>query len=151
MLYLKRGLKKGGETELPLTKAASYVVWLLFSSECIAYHLRKYLYIDSRFQKADVFDDGYDNLLNECRKEMPTDVFGDAEFAVKIRHIFVHKGFPNPHKSPASNNRGGFKETEVWEIRNTIKAPNNYHPIKSRFDAVYSWLGQNEPPFKIEV
>jgi len=137
---LEEAIESKREQEKPLTCAASYVAWLLLSSEHIAYRLRWFLYARCDLQKPRVFDYCYQTLLNECQKAMPVDVYEYAKFAVKVRHILIHKGFPNLQKAPMARWGGADSEAEFRQIRETIKNPGNYRLIKDRFDAVHSWL-----------
>ena len=135
----------------PLSEAGTYVAWLLLSSEFIFYRLRLYLYAVGGMQDGGVFNDRYSELLDAVAERMPADIAGDTAFAVRVRHIMVHKGFPNPQEAPtkAAGGHGKFGEEEVWRVRDEIKAPSNYSSIKARFDGVQRWVSENTPGFQV--
>lgn len=147
IVHLEKKITADNEHAQALSKAGTYVAWLLLSSEFIFYTLRWHLYAVSGMQDGGVFNDTYSKLLDAVADEMPADVAEDATFAVQVRHIMVHKGFPNPQEAPAKAGgaSGKFGEREVWKVRDEIKSPANFSSIKARFDRVQHWISKNTP------
>jgi len=147
---LEDRIEADGEPEKPLADAVSYVAWLLFASEYIFYSLRWHEYVLGDQKDGDVFDWQYARLLRAASARMPSDVTESATLAVRIRHVLVHKGFPNPQEAPTTNPARSleFSEDDVWDVRNTISRPANYPAIKARFDSVRAWLSSNTPGVK---
>jgi hypothetical protein len=140
---LEMEIESRKEVDRPLTDAACYVSWLLLSAEYIVYRLRWHFYVESSFKYARIFDDSYGKLLAKC-KVMPTEIRKHMQFAVKVRHIFVHKGFPNPQEEPAKRSDDLFSgEADVREIRDQIENPANYEKVKLKFHAAHSWLNKH--------
>tara|TARA_R110002073_G_scaffold36865_7_gene107209 strand:+ start:42 stop:578 length:537 start_codon:yes stop_codon:yes gene_type:complete len=148
--HLEERMNTESESKKPLSDAATYVAWLLLSSEHVFYSLRWFLYVDSGLQNGAVFNNQYKPLLSAVTPRMPPKVAADAVFAVRVRHILVHKGFPNPQNAPTR--RGGeFSEEDVWEVRGKIASPSNYQEIKGRLDSVLRWIAQNTPDVEFEL
>lgn len=144
---LESRIEAEAEAKKVLADAVSYVAWLLLSSERIFYSLRWYLYSHSGLKDGSVFDWPYSRLIKEASAFMPADVQECTEFSVGVRHIFIHKGFPNPQEAPTKNRAmsKGFSESEIWAIRNEIRQPANFSIIKARFDLVQGWMSKSTP------
>ncbi|MCK4581492.1 MAG: hypothetical protein KAU10_09070 [Dehalococcoidia bacterium] len=148
LAFLEMEIESRKEVDGSLADAACYVSWLLLSAEYIVYRLRWYFYVVGDFKEAQVFDEQYGPLLNRCTEAMPTEIREHAKFAVRVRHIFVHKGFPNPQEEPAKRSGPFFSgETDVRKIRDQIENPANYEKVKLKFHAVHSWLNKHTPNF----
>ncbi|MCK4394748.1 hypothetical protein KAX17_17760 [Candidatus Bipolaricaulota bacterium] len=149
LAFLEMEIESRKEVDGSLADAACYVSWLLLSAEYIFYRLRWYFYVAGNFEDEQIFDDSYNKLFDKCAKVMPTDIREHVQFAVKVRHIFVHKGFPNPQEAPTKriNEVCGevFCEADIRKIRNQIENPANYEKVKSKFQAVRSWLKKATP------
>ena len=146
---LEMEIESRKEVDRPLTDAACYVSWLLLSAEYIVYRLRWYFYVAGSFENAQIFNEPYGTLLDMC-KVMPTEIREHVQFAVTVRHIFVHKGFPNPQAEPTRRTRklcSGevFSKADVREIRDQIENPATYEKVKLKFHAVHSWLNKHTP------
>ena len=147
LALLERRINADREPEKTLSDAACYAAWLLLASEHVCYALRWHVYVLGDRNDGGVFDMPYAQLLRTASDRMPSDVAESATLAVRIRHVMVHKGFPNPQEAPTTNpNRAReFSERDVWEVTNTIRQPANYFAIKSRLDSVRDWLSTNTP------
>lgn len=145
LAFLETEIESRKEVDRPLTDAACYVSWLLLSAEYIVYRLRWHFYADGSFEDAQIFDEPYSKLLDMCTEVMPTDIRQHVQFAVNVRHIFVHKGFPNPQEEPTKRGRKVFSEADVRAVRNQIENPANYGKVKSKFQAVRLWLKEATP------
>ena len=149
---LEMEIENRREVDGSLADAACYVSWLLLSAEYIVYRLRWYFYVVGDFKETQVFNYGYTRLLNKCIEAMPTEIQEQAKFAVRVRHIFVHKGFPNPQEEPAKRSDDFFSgETDVKETLDQIVDLANYEKVKLQFHAVHSWLKEHTPNFTFGV
>ena len=109
------------------------------------------IYVIGDLCDGSIFDASYEVLLTSAAAQMPPAIAADVELAVRIRHILVHKGFPNPHAVPTQRRSRVFTEAEVWKVTRMISHSGAYSAIKPRFDAVRRWLADNTPNVQFGV
>lgn len=139
--HLETEIVKNKETDGFLHEAPNYYYWLLSSSEYVYYKIRELLFYKNKDYK--VFDYSYKSLLDElfekyglCDQQKEYIIY----FA-KIRHILVHKGFPNPHIVPSENERPItkgviLKKDEMKRICDFLKEPKHYESLKIQYDLI---------------
>jgi hypothetical protein len=138
---LEAQIAERSEDKRALDGAPNYVAWLLMSAEHLTYRLRWHFYADGCFGDGKVFDARYSDLLERCGAVMNEPVLSDAEFVINVRHVIVHKGFPNPQAAPMQREDAGV----FLMVRDVIKEPRNYEAVRARFRAVHDWLRQVTP------
>lgn len=141
---LESQIAERSEEKRPLADAPNYVAWLLMSAEHLAYRLRWHFYADGSFGEGIVFDEAYAALLLRCKVIMPPGVHDAASFAISVRHVLVHKGFPNPHLAPMQRN-GGKDAAAFLDVRDAMLMPSNYPVIRAKFQSVHQWLNGASP------
>jgi len=129
-----------------LTLAPCYVSWLLMKSEFVFYLMRLHLYANSKLEDDVVFDANYKALIKGITPSAPSHVLEDIQLALQIRHLLIHKGFPNPHEAPLANGRA-FGRKDFADVRSLIISPRNYSKIKARLDTASRWLDSNTSAF----
>lgn len=123
-----------------LSEAEDYVSWLLMSPEYTVYLLRWILFVKSNFIDQDVFDASYSNLLTRIPADAPAIVQEHLRFAVTVRHILIHKGFPNQHEVPSNRESTAGKADFIAQVREVILKPESFLMLKERFTVVAKWL-----------
>ena len=143
---LENTIESNREFEKPLSGASVYVAWMLMKSEYAFYRLRACRYVVGDFQNQDVFDKGYEWLLKSVATSMPPEIVEAARLGMLIRHILLHKGFPNLQDVPTDSGRG-FNRQEITQVCHFMQNPGSYHEIKQRLDSVIQWIGNATPAF----
>lgn len=131
LIDYESSIEKNQETEKPLSKAPNYFAWLNIASEQVFYRIREMIYINT--ERHEVFDSSYKSLLDHIldnHKPAP-DQWESILLFAKIRHLMVHKGFPNPHAAPSENSRDiaknyPFTPDEVKSLAEYLQSPKCY-------------------------
>ncbi len=133
-----------------LYDAANYYAWLNATSEHVQYLARVYIFRKNSNPKT--FDFNYkttvDFLQSKCVADIGQESINKIVTFLKIRHILVHKGFPNPHSEPSSNNRpivGGqiFTLEDVRDVSQRISHAVDFQCLKNDFDDVKESLSNS--------
>jgi len=139
--HLEAQIELREEFKRPLNEAPNYYAWLSMTSERIFYRIREVHF--SKYKDNEVFDHQYKKLLDS--------LFNDIDFHreqkesiilfAKIRHILVHKGFPNPHIVPAGNLRPITKGVvltpeETKEVCEYLFNTSNFNTLKAKYTAI---------------
>ena len=147
--YYEQQIEERSETGRPLTDAPNYYAWMHIASEQVFYRIRELIYFNANDETA--FDKEYKKLLNIAfnnYKFSPDEKETIVLFA-KIRHLLVHKGFPNPHVTPS--NRGNeiakghpFTKEDVWILVNKLREPSTFHELSEKYDIAMGAIANNE-------
>ncbi len=127
----ENGIKEKGEVEKPLTQAPNYFAWISTASEQVFYRIREMIYVNT--EDHTVFDASYKSLLDHVFEthHLTDDQRESILLFAKIRHLMVHKGFPNPHTAPSQNSRNiakghPFTADEVASLAERLQSPKCY-------------------------
>lgn len=132
------------EAEGDLSRAPMYYAWLSTTSALVYAFVRDLLYWDKvgiDLKKAiDLFDADYSEVLDGLFKSKPMDakVREDILLFARIRHLIVHKGFPNLHTSTLGAHRTltkgePYTKAQVIEVLDLISEPRNYPKLLESF------------------
>lgn len=124
-------IKNNNEEGKSFTMAPNYYAWICAASEHVFYSIREIMYLNTEDDQ--VFDFAYTKLLNyiiennSCNKEELESILLFA----KMRHLIVHKGFPNPHVVPSENEREiakghTFRKSEIEEMAVMLRNTNSF-------------------------
>jgi hypothetical protein len=129
-------IDQNGEVKKPLTKAPNYFAWINAASGQVFYRIREMIYINTEDHA--VFDAPYKSLLNHVleRYELTEEQIEAILLFAKIRHLLVHKGFPNPHIAPSENEREiakdrSFDGSEVQSLAERLHSPACYTELRN--------------------
>jgi len=129
--HYENGIKANQETEKPLTQAPNYFAWISTASEQVFYRIREMIYVNT--EEHGVFDQPYTFLLDYIfENHDPTEEQTESILLfAKIRHLIVHKGFPNPHTAPSENSRNiakgrAFTSEDVEALAEQLHSPKCY-------------------------
>ena len=132
-----------GEESCSLSDAPSYYAWLCVTSEYVYYAVKKLIFFESLASDSAVFDLPYSKVLDRLlgMAEVTQPLKDDVLLFARIRHLLVHKGFPNPHDAPTAKARTlandiMYQTAEVWEVCNRIRNPREYSDLKLVFSRV---------------
>jgi hypothetical protein len=125
------------ESNKLLTQAPHYFAWINAASEYVYYRIREMIYINT--ENIEVFDAPYKSLLDhiiDIEKLYNEQVEAIILFA-RIRHLLVHKGFPNPHTSPSEKEREiakgrPFTTSEVKALAERLRSPSCYPELRNQ-------------------
>jgi hypothetical protein len=141
-----------GEIDKPLTKAPHYFAWINTASEQVFYRIRELIYINS--EDHSVFDAPYKSLLDYV---IENGRLSEAQIEVillfaKIRHLLVHKGFPNPHLAPSEKSREiakgkPFTACEVSSLAERLQSPACYVQLRDQHRAAMQAIESCETEF----
>lgn len=130
----KAAVLSNNEMDKPFTMAPNYYAWLSTASEQVFYRIREMIFVNTG--NIEVFDKPYRYLLDHIidNQNLIKNQVNTIVFFAKIRHLMVHKGFPNPHESPSNNNREiakGYKftEEEVFELAKRLYLPKEFNNL----------------------
>lgn len=156
--YFVQKVKELNEVDKFISEAPNYFAWINLASEYIAWYIRGYCFFNSQLNNDIVFDENYKALIDRF-SEFPQvkkseTVLDNSIYFIKVRHIIVHKGFPNPHKIPSRASRPiskgvSFGEDDVWLVRNEIMEPKHFPIIYSKFESIIRWLQKNQKDMQI--
>lgn len=135
------------EAEKDLSRAPMYYAWLSTASALVYALARDLLYWDKvevdLYKAPDVFEADYLEVLNGLfkSKDMDAQLRADILLFAGVRHLIVHKGFPNLHASTLRRNRplaagAPYTKTEVMEVLALISDPKNYPKLLEAFQRV---------------
>ena len=132
-------IERNSEQDKGLHDAPNYYAWLSVTSEHILYSARMYIYRVTTNQA--VFDYTYKETLDWFHGNshpLSSNAFDNLVLFTKIRHILVHKGFPNTHEIPANNTRPitkgySFASNDVKNTTNDISNPSYYRVLSEAF------------------
>ena len=141
-------IDRNSERDKELHDAPNYYAWLCVASEHILYSARLYIYRVTTDQA--VFDYTYKKTLDwfsDNSHPLSSGAFDELVLFTKIRHILVHKGFPNPHEFPANNGRHitkgiVFTSDDVKTTTNDISNPSYHVVLAEAFERLQSELTQ---------
>lgn len=137
--YFESQIEKNEEYNRLLTQSPNYYVWLYLTSDFIFYSIRQLLYWNNNKDEK-FFDETYkkllDQLFEQCQFEDKTKEC--IILFAQIRHLLVHKGFPNLHSAPIKNSRPlakgiNFDEAEIFRVSEKIKSPQEYKALKNSY------------------
>lgn len=142
-------IEEDKEFDKPLFKALNYFSWINIASAQVFYRIREMIYVNTENEK--VFDDSYKALLNYVIKEckLSDDDLDAIILFAKIRHLLVHKGFPNPHIAPTNKELEiatgrKFTAKEVNELASFLQKPSNYKFLQSKYEMAMKAIGSFE-------
>jgi len=149
-------IEENSESEKRLPDAPHYFAWIHFASEQVFYRIKEMIYLIEQDEKA--FDRPYKSLLNYLilKHDLSSEQQDVILLFAKIRHLLVHKGFPNPHITPFQNKReiakGHFFDTsEVKELVHLLCSPKFYPSLRKKFllamEAISSLEGEVDKNF----
>lgn len=150
--YFEKQIEERNELSRPLSDCPNYFAWLATSSEYVCYRIRELIYFNKNDHEA--FDWSYKHLLDTLSEfNMPEDAMKNIFLFVKIRHLLVHKGFPNPHAEPTKNcrpiaNSAPYDSDDVWKICERLRDPKSFSLLKKEFSSAMTDLGLLQVPFK---
>ena len=131
----ERGIDQNNEIEKPLTKAPNYFAWINVASEQVFYRIRELIYVNTEDDQ--VFDASYKSLLDHVIESyrLTVEQIDAILLFAKIRHLLVHKGFPNPHTAPSENSRSiakghPFAVEDVNALAERLETPSCYIELK---------------------
>ncbi len=101
----QNGFESNKEYGKSLEDAAHYFAWINIVPERVFYRIREMIYINT--EDHTVFDQPYRKLLDHLIQEhsLTDEELQSILLFAKIRHLIVHKGFPNPHSTPSEKSR----------------------------------------------
>lgn len=136
-------IKSDKEQQKSLSDTPNYFAWLSVSSEHILYSLRMLLFWKT--QDSEVFDLAYSKLIDRSFDEF---AFNEEEkekvlLFTRIRHLIVHKGYPNPHVAPSKNSRNiskgqKFNEEEIFRLSAKLRNPRNFDELNTKYKETIS-------------
>jgi len=135
-------IRNNTEMSKQLHAAPNYYAWLCVASEHVLYSARMYIYRITTNQA--VFDYQYKQTLDWFQNNnnpLSSSAREGLVLFTKIRHILVHKGFPNPHEVPSSNDRllqNGqvFTSEEVRDTVSEIVNPSYFNYLSEKYTDV---------------
>lgn len=111
---------------------------IYFASEQVFYRIKEMIYLVEQDEKA--FDQTYKWLIDHLisNYSLSGEQLDEILLFAKIRHILVHKGFPNPHVTPSQNKREIakgylFDASEVKELVHSLCSPKFYPSLRKKF------------------
>lgn len=135
-----------------LPQAPNYYAWIHIASENIFYRIKEMIYINKSDEG--VYDWSYRKLVNELFEigELTEEEREAILLFAKIRHLLVHKGFPNPHLSPSSKEHSiaygyTFTKSDVKAITDTLRTPENFNSLKQSFETATSAIKSLQQDF----
>lgn len=146
-------IEKEGELQKPITEAPNYYAWIYFSSERMFYQIRKTLYINTEDHA--FFDASYSKLLNDLftKYNLDQEQIDSILIFAKIRHLIVHKGFPNSHVAALErkNNEVAkgypFTAEEVEYLAQKLYSPKFYIEFRQHYRNAMSAIDSFENDF----
>jgi hypothetical protein len=132
-----------------LIDSPNYYAWLCIASERVLYRLREMIFFDEK--DPEIFNLEYKKLIDRAFFNYSFDAKEKDSILlfVKIRHIIVHKGFPNPHEIPSSKERSvandiTFGKAEVWELVRYLRFPENFRDLREKYDKAIRSICEKE-------
>jgi len=139
-----------------LSYAPNYYAWLSVTSEYVYYAVKQLVFLRSQASDTAVFNLTCTKLLEQlwAIAGVTQRLKDDILLFARIRHLLVHKGFPNPHDVPTLKERSledgvEYTANEVWEVRNRLKSPREYTDFKPVFARVIQELAGLRGTFKM--
>lgn len=136
----EREIEVRNEPTKVLADAPNYFAWLCLTSEYAYYMVKRMLFLRKDGGDSTVFNLPYKTLLDRLFEvaAVSVELRDDILLFARIRHLIVHKGFPNPHDEPAADERelaGGvvYSKRDVWEVCKRLRSPSTYPDLKSAF------------------
>lgn len=142
---LEQQIESATETTKYLSDAATYVAWLMLSSELLFSELKWRCFADSALQEINIFDEGYQGLLNAVKSRMTPELIQSVEFVLMTRHILVHKGFPSEHHAPSMRKSHPVDASRWDQVRQQIIDPAQFPSTRQHFDSLWSWFAETNP------
>ena len=153
MEYEKR-IDAEKETAKSLAECPNYYAWVTVASEFVYYTVKETLFLGGNATNVDIYELGYADLLNRifADPKMTPALKDDLLLFARIRHLIVHKGFPNPHQAPSRAERTLAKGevydfASVWEVARRLRGPSGFPSLKDAFRRVQSGLREIRGPF----
>jgi len=136
--YFEGKIEENKENEKYLSDAPNYYAWLRLSSEYVTQLIKEMIYINNRAPEA--YDYSYMKLLDTLISDGNLDEEQKENIILfaEIRHVMVHKGFPNPHATPSNNEKPIIKgyvltNSRVKDVAYLIREPSSYFGLKNKF------------------
>jgi len=149
LTYYETKIEEYGETEKDLTYAPNYFAWVYFASEQVFYRVKEMVCWNEQNEKT--FDWTYKTLLDHLFSTYTPDVKEREALLLfaKIRHILVHKGFPNPHVTPSNNKREIakghiFEVSEIIQLTSSLSSPKFYPSLRKKFSLAITAISSFE-------
>ncbi|WFP49786.1 hypothetical protein PL263_17000 [Methylomonas sp. EFPC3] len=147
--YFEHQVEARRECDNILTECPNYFAWLYISSESIYYKIKELIYFNEKDHT--VFDKPYSELLNLLFSSFALSNEGKKRVLIfsKIRHLLVHKGFPNPHFTPSNTPRRlasdiPFDLDDVWNVCEKLRDPKVYFDLKTDYYLILNELDSME-------
>lgn len=148
----EKGIEENNEVDMPLAQAPNYFAWINIACEQVFYRIREMIYVNE--ENYDVFDWPYICLVDHIFDNYePTDEQKESILLfAKIRHLIVHKGFPNPYTIPSENSRKIAKEhlftpDDVRLLAERLQSPKYYHELREQYRMIMEAIGLYENNF----
>jgi hypothetical protein len=138
LAYYESQIQENSETSKLLTQAPNYYAWIHIASENVYYRIKEMIYVNET--NIESFNFPYKRLLDHLFSSH--DITQEQKDAIllfaKIRHLLVHKGFPNPHTAPSDDERKLtenfiFSSTEVKATTTLLRNPACFNELKDSF------------------
>jgi hypothetical protein len=122
-----------------LIKAPNYYAWLSAASEYIYYKIRVFHFF--KHDAPEFFEESYYKITNKliAENKLSNDQKDAIYLFAKIRHLIVHKGFPNTHEEPAKSTKHPisheqpFDADEVQKLCKQIELPSEFTNLQEKF------------------
>lgn len=137
--YFEKQINIEQELQKDLANAPNYYAWVSIASENVLYDICKTIHWNTDNYK--IFDASYykrlENILNahSLTEEQKNSIL----LFLKIRHLMVHKGFPNLHEVPTKKSRKiapdlFFDEHDVEILVEKLKKPSYFVELKQQYE-----------------
>lgn len=148
----EQGIRQENEEEKGLSEAPNYYAWLCAASGLVYYRIRRAIYVNDDDHEA--FDAPYKTLLDKFLsvQKLTKEQTESVLLFAKIRHLIVHKGFPNPHTAPSENEREiskghRFDKNEVQALAEQLHSPSGFSELYDKYQIANEAISAFEKNF----
>jgi hypothetical protein len=152
----EKAVAAGNETTKGIAQAPNYYAWLATASEYVYSQVKETLFLMGGATEPALFDADYKRVLNRifADPKMTPALRDDILLFARIRHLVVHKGFPNTLTAPANAERelaAGvvYDFQAVKETAERVGVPAEFPALKEAFRRVLGGLRSVRGPIEI--
>jgi len=144
--YFESQIEVRNEENSYLSDCPNYYAWLLITSEHLYYRVKRLLFFKNKDHS--IFNKPYKETLDmlfeddEYKTKINDDTKKNIELFAQIRHLLIHKYFPNPLKATTCDERKltseiKYTKEDVWSVCKRLRSPKEYSSLrKSFYDAI---------------
>ncbi|MDF7809673.1 hypothetical protein P4E94_19700 [Pontiellaceae bacterium B12219] len=152
LAHFESNIEKNEISKNSISDSPNYYAWLCIASERVLYRIRELIYFNEGDSEA--FENGYAKLVNRLfsNYSLSSPEKESIILFLKIRHLVVHKGFPNPLEAPANRENNSiangidFTKQDVWDLVHKLRVPSSFPELKNDYRLAMKSISHLEKP-----